>query len=59
MSRAYVGKGKEKTCVPLLEGEIDAIVTVIELDFIGIIITIISTTVTVISTAAPHHRCNI
>ncbi|KAK1594500.1 hypothetical protein QYE76_018803 [Lolium multiflorum] len=38
------------------KGEIDAIVTVIELDFIGIIITIISTTVTVISTAAPRHR---
>ncbi|KAK1682942.1 hypothetical protein QYE76_043790 [Lolium multiflorum] len=43
----------------LPEGEIDAIVTVIELDFIGIIITVISTTVTVISTAAPRHRCNI
>ncbi|KAK1680985.1 hypothetical protein QYE76_041833 [Lolium multiflorum] len=40
------------------EGEIVAIVTVIELDFIGIII-IISTTDTVISTAAPRHRCNI
>ena len=43
----------------LPEGEIDAIVTAIELDFIGIIITIISTTVTVISIAAPRHHCNI
>ena len=42
----------------LPEGEIVAIVTVIELDFIGIII-IISTTDTVISTAAPRLRCNI
>ncbi|KAK1692997.1 hypothetical protein QYE76_009694 [Lolium multiflorum] len=40
-------------------GEIVAIVTVIELDFIGIIIIIISTTDTVISTAAPRLRCNI
>ncbi|KAK1683833.1 hypothetical protein QYE76_044681 [Lolium multiflorum] len=37
-------------------GEIVAIVTVIELDFIGIIIIIISTTDTVISTAAPRLR---
>ncbi|KAK1620971.1 hypothetical protein QYE76_026488 [Lolium multiflorum] len=36
------------------EGEIDAIATVIELDIISIIITII----TAISTAAPRHRCN-
>ena len=44
----------------LPEGEIVAIVTAIELDFIGInIIIIISTTDTVISTAAPRHRCNI
>ena len=43
----------------LPEGEIVAIVTVIELDFIGIIIIIISTTDTVISTAAPRLRCNI
>ncbi|KAK1650410.1 hypothetical protein QYE76_068215 [Lolium multiflorum] len=35
------------------EGEIVAIVTAIELDFIGIIITIISTADTIISTAAP------
>ena len=40
----------------LPEGEIVAIVTIIELDFIGIII---STTDTVISTAAPRLRCNI
>ena len=43
----------------LPEGEIVAIVTIIELDFIGIIIIIISTTDTVISTAAPRLRCNI
>ncbi|KAK1642024.1 hypothetical protein QYE76_059829 [Lolium multiflorum] len=43
----------------LPEGEIVAIITVIELDFIGIIIIIISTTDTVISTAAPRLRCNI
>lgn len=43
----------------LPEGKIVAIVTVIELDFIGIIIIIISTTDTVISTAAPRLRCNI
>ena len=43
----------------LPEGEIIAIITVIELDFIGIIIIIISTTDTVISTAAPRLRCNI
>ncbi|KAK1643110.1 hypothetical protein QYE76_060915 [Lolium multiflorum] len=43
----------------LPEGEIDAIVTVIELDIIGIIITIISIIITAISTAAPRHRCNI
>ncbi|KAK1666025.1 hypothetical protein QYE76_054184 [Lolium multiflorum] len=49
--------------IPLPEGEIDAIVIVIELDFIGIIITIISTADTIISTAdtiiftaAPRHR---
>ena len=35
----------------LPEGEIDAIVTVIELDIIFIIIT-------AVSTAAPHHRCS-
>ncbi|KAK1681045.1 hypothetical protein QYE76_041893 [Lolium multiflorum] len=42
----------------LPEGEIIAIVTVIELDIIGIII-IISIIYTAISTAAPRHRCNI
>ncbi|KAK1664420.1 hypothetical protein QYE76_052579 [Lolium multiflorum] len=42
----------------LPEGEIVAIVTVIELDFIGIIIIIISTIDTAISTAAPRlHYC--
>ncbi|KAK1611943.1 hypothetical protein QYE76_035616 [Lolium multiflorum] len=42
----------------LPEGEIDAIVIVIELDIIGIIITIISIIIPAISTAAPRHRCN-
>ncbi|KAK1632146.1 hypothetical protein QYE76_006461 [Lolium multiflorum] len=40
----------------LPEGEIDVVI-VIELDFIGIIITIISTIDIAISTAAPRHRC--
>ncbi|KAK1649427.1 hypothetical protein QYE76_067232 [Lolium multiflorum] len=39
------------------EGEIDAIVTVIELDIISITITIIFIIITAISTAAPRHRC--
>ncbi|KAK1680636.1 hypothetical protein QYE76_041484 [Lolium multiflorum] len=39
-------------------GEIDAIAIVIELDIISIIIIIISTIYTVITTAAPRHRCN-
>ena len=53
--------GREKSAreIPSRRGEIVAIVTVIELDFIGIIIIIISTTDTVISTAAPRLRCNI
>ncbi|KAK1686746.1 hypothetical protein QYE76_047594 [Lolium multiflorum] len=38
------------------EGEIDAIVTVIELDIIAITIIIISTIITAISSAAPRHR---
>ncbi|KAK1630900.1 hypothetical protein QYE76_005215 [Lolium multiflorum] len=38
------------------EGEIDAIVTVIELDIISITITIISTIITAVSTAAHRHR---
>ncbi|KAK1615070.1 hypothetical protein QYE76_020587 [Lolium multiflorum] len=42
----------------LPEGEIDAIVTVIELDIISITIVIISIIITAISTAAPRHRCN-
>jgi hypothetical protein len=43
----------------LREGEIVAIVTIIELDFIGIIVIIISTADTIIITAAPRLRCNI
>ncbi|KAK1615948.1 hypothetical protein QYE76_021465 [Lolium multiflorum] len=39
-------------------GEIDAIVTVIELDIISITIIIISTIITAISSAAPRHRCS-
>ncbi|KAK1665813.1 hypothetical protein QYE76_053972 [Lolium multiflorum] len=42
----------------LPEGEIDAIVTAIELDIISIAITIIFIIITAISTAAPRHRCN-
>ncbi|KAK1652663.1 hypothetical protein QYE76_070468 [Lolium multiflorum] len=38
------------------EGEIDAIVTAIELDIISITIIIISTIITAISSAAPRHR---
>ena len=53
--------GREKSAgeIPSRRGEIVAIVTVIELHFIGIIITIISTAVTVISTAPLRSRCNI
>ncbi|KAK1665812.1 hypothetical protein QYE76_053971 [Lolium multiflorum] len=40
------------------EGEIDAIVTAIELDIISIAITIIFIIITAISTAAPRRRCN-
>ncbi|KAK1632280.1 hypothetical protein QYE76_006595 [Lolium multiflorum] len=40
----------------LPEGEIDAIVTAIELDIISIAITIIFIIITAISTAAPRHR---
>ena len=53
------GRQKSAGEIPFRRGEIVAIVTVIELDFIGIIIIIISTTDTVISTAAPRLRCNI
>ncbi|KAK1619147.1 hypothetical protein QYE76_024664 [Lolium multiflorum] len=42
----------------LPEGEIDAIVTVIELDIISITITIIFIIITAVSTAAPRHRCS-
>ena len=44
--------------IPSRKGEIVAIVTVIKLDFIGIIIIIISTTRTIISTIATPSRCN-
>ncbi|KAK1614700.1 hypothetical protein QYE76_020217 [Lolium multiflorum] len=50
--------GRLKSANSLPEGEIDAIVTVIELDIISIIITIISIIITAVSTAAPRHRCN-
>ncbi|KAK1628300.1 hypothetical protein QYE76_002615 [Lolium multiflorum] len=52
LRRAGIRRGNS-----LSEGEIVAIVTIIELDFIGIIIIIISTIDTVISTAAPRLRC--
>lgn len=42
----------------LPEGEIDAIVTAIELDIISIAITIIFIIIIAISTAAPRHRCS-
>jgi hypothetical protein len=42
----------------LPEGEIDAIVTDIELDIISIVIIIISIIITAVSTAAHRHRCN-
>ncbi|KAK1667395.1 hypothetical protein QYE76_055554 [Lolium multiflorum] len=42
----------------LPEGEIDAIVTVIELDIISITIIIIFIIITAVSTAAHRHRCN-
>ncbi|KAK1695605.1 hypothetical protein QYE76_012302 [Lolium multiflorum] len=48
--------GVDRNSLP--EGEIDAIVTVIELDIISIVITIISIIITAVSTAAPRHRCN-
>ncbi|KAK1618334.1 hypothetical protein QYE76_023851 [Lolium multiflorum] len=53
LRRAGIRRGNS-----LPEGEIDAIVTVIELDIISIIITIISIIITAISTAAHRHRCN-
>ena len=42
----------------LPEGEIDAIVTVIELDIISITIIIMFIIITAVSTAAHRHRCN-
>ncbi|KAK1666315.1 hypothetical protein QYE76_054474 [Lolium multiflorum] len=53
LRRAGIRRGNS-----LPEGEIDAIVTVIELDIISITIVIISIIITAISTAAPRHRCN-
>ncbi|KAK1648776.1 hypothetical protein QYE76_066581 [Lolium multiflorum] len=57
LRRAGIRRGNS-----LPEGEIDAIAIVIELDIISIIIIIIiiiiSTIYTVITTAAPRHRCN-
>ncbi|KAK1691747.1 hypothetical protein QYE76_008444 [Lolium multiflorum] len=44
--------------IPSREGEIDAIVIVIELDIISTTITIIFVIITTISTAAPRHRCS-
>ncbi|KAK1697109.1 hypothetical protein QYE76_013806 [Lolium multiflorum] len=53
LRRAGIRRGNS-----LPEGEINAIVTVIELDIISITIVIISIIITAISTAAPRHRCN-
>ncbi|KAK1670579.1 hypothetical protein QYE76_058738 [Lolium multiflorum] len=53
LRRAGIRRGNS-----LPEGEIDAIVTAIELDIISITITIIFIIITAISTAAPRHRCN-
>ncbi|KAK1669303.1 hypothetical protein QYE76_057462 [Lolium multiflorum] len=49
--------GQESAGNSLPEGEIDAIVIVIELDIISIIISIIIIIIITISTAAPRHRC--
>ncbi|KAK1629949.1 hypothetical protein QYE76_004264 [Lolium multiflorum] len=51
--RKELSGGQENS---LPEGEIDAIVTAIELDIISITIIIISTIITTISSAAPRHR---
>ncbi|KAK1626658.1 hypothetical protein QYE76_000973 [Lolium multiflorum] len=48
--------GEEPPGNSLPEEEIDAIVTVIELDIISITIIIISTVITAVSSAAPRHR---
>ncbi|KAK1683056.1 hypothetical protein QYE76_043904 [Lolium multiflorum] len=53
LRRAGIRRGNS-----LPEGEIDAIVTVIELDIISITITIIFIIITAVSTAAPRHRCS-
>ncbi|KAK1630908.1 hypothetical protein QYE76_005223 [Lolium multiflorum] len=53
------GRHKSAGEIPSRRGEIVAIVTAIELDFIGIIITIISTTSTIITAASTPSRCNI
>jgi hypothetical protein len=51
LRRAEIRRGNS-----LREGEIDAIVTVIELDIISITIIIISTIITAVSTAGHRHR---
>ncbi|KAK1692419.1 hypothetical protein QYE76_009116 [Lolium multiflorum] len=48
--------GGQESAGKSLREEIDAIVTVIELDIISITIIIISTVITAISSAAPRHR---
>jgi hypothetical protein len=53
------GRLKSAEEIPSRRGEIIAIITAIELDFIGIIITIISTTSTIITAASTPSRCNI
>ncbi|KAK1597542.1 hypothetical protein QYE76_018532 [Lolium multiflorum] len=53
LRRAGIRRGNS-----LPEGEIDAIAIVIERDIISIIIIIISTIYTIITTAAPRHRCS-
>ncbi|KAK1612153.1 hypothetical protein QYE76_035826 [Lolium multiflorum] len=53
LRRAGIRRGNS-----LPEGEIDAIVTAIELDIISITIIIISTIITAISTAGHRHRCS-
>ena len=52
------GRQKSAGGNSLPEGEIDAIVTAIELDFIGIIIIIISTISTIITAITTSSRCN-
>ncbi|KAK1661028.1 hypothetical protein QYE76_049187 [Lolium multiflorum] len=56
--RKELSGGQERRGNSLPEGEIDAIVTAIELDIISITIIIISTIITAISSAAPRHRCS-